>query len=366
MAVKTNGFPEGTLPEELIKLLQSLASNWGDVIDFRTLKVVHLSGAMTNEIYRISWPTMMENVVRTVLVRIYGEGVELFFNRDEEIRTFECISIHGHGPKLLGQFREGRVEEFIHARTLSAADLRDPETSALIAKKMREFHNLDMPGPKNAILWNRLRKWLNEAKNLCSADHAKEYQLDRLDNEISLLEKAISGHHQEIGFCHNDLQYGNIMINDKNKTITIIDYEYASYNPVAYDIANHFCEMAADYHTDTPHILDYTKYPGLEERQGFIKQYLSSAGEEPSDTTIDQLADDIRKYTLANHIFWGLWGLISAYVNHIDFDYMEYARQRFEQYWLTKTEILNVHGEEEEYCPNGVNGFVEHSKLGNS
>lgn len=40
------------------------------------------------------------------------------------------------------------------------------------------------------------------------------------------------------------------------------DYEYASYNPVAYDFANHFCEMAADYHSETPHVLDYSKYPG--------------------------------------------------------------------------------------------------------
>jgi len=40
------------------------------------------------------------------------------------------------------------------------------------------------------------------------------------------------------------------------------DYEYASFNPVAYDIANHFCEMAADYHSEKPHLLDYTKYPG--------------------------------------------------------------------------------------------------------
>lgn len=40
------------------------------------------------------------------------------------------------------------------------------------------------------------------------------------------------------------------------------DYEYASYNPIAYDLANHFCEMAADYHSDTPHVLDYSKYPG--------------------------------------------------------------------------------------------------------
>lgn len=40
------------------------------------------------------------------------------------------------------------------------------------------------------------------------------------------------------------------------------DYEYASYNPIAYDLANHFFEMVADYHSDTPHILDYSKYPG--------------------------------------------------------------------------------------------------------
>lgn len=42
-------------------------------------------------------------------------------------------------------------------QTLSAADLRDPEISALIAAKMREFHYLDMPGSKNVVLWNRMR-----------------------------------------------------------------------------------------------------------------------------------------------------------------------------------------------------------------
>lgn len=42
------------------------------------------------------------------------------------------------------------------------------------------------------------------------------------------------------------------------------DYEYSSYNPIAFDIANHFCEMAADYHTETPHVLDYAKYPSAQ------------------------------------------------------------------------------------------------------
>lgn len=29
-------------------------------------------------------------------------------------------------------------------------------------------------------------------------------------------------------------------------------------------------------------------------------------------------------------------------MNNIDFDYMEYARQRFEQYWLRKPQLLSL------------------------
>ncbi|MCD7451888.1 hypothetical protein HAX54_013812 [Datura stramonium] len=73
MVMKTNGVVEGILLEELMKLLLSLATKW-------------------------------------------GEGVERFFNRGEEIKTFEYLSKKGQGPKLLGQFANGRVEDFIHAR----------------------------------------------------------------------------------------------------------------------------------------------------------------------------------------------------------------------------------------------------------
>ncbi|XP_051123717.1 probable choline kinase 1 isoform X2 [Andrographis paniculata] len=364
MAVKAEGYyhvhvKDILLPEDLIKELISLASKWGDVIDFTALNLVHLSGAMTNLVYQISWPTNYTDDdggggnarrTRTVLVRIYGDGLDIFFDRYHEIQTFKCLSEQGYGPKLLGQFHKGRVEEFIHARTLSAGDLRNPEISGLIAAKMRQFHELDMPGPKRVLLWNRMRKWLAEAKALCAPGVAKEHQLDRLEKELGLLEKMVSGKHQEIVFCHNDLQYGNIMIDGKNESVTIIDYEYASYNPVAYDIANHFCEMAADYHTDTPHVLDYSKYPDRKEQRLFVQNYLKSAGQEPSEAAIEQVLDDVEKYALASHIFWGLWGIISAHVSNINFDYMEYARQRFEQYWLRKPETFRPRGS---HCVQG-------------
>ncbi|KAL6620590.1 hypothetical protein ACP70R_035729 [Stipagrostis hirtigluma subsp. patula] len=337
-----------SIPEEARLLLHELAAAWEDVTDCRALEVAPLKGAMTNEVYQARWVTGGGEAgggegaaqARKVLVRVYGEGVELFFDREVEVRTFECMSRHGHGPRLLGRFPNGRVEEFIHARTLSASDLRDPEISAIIASKLREFHNLDMPGPKSVLFWERLRNWLKTAKSLCSSDEAKEFCLDSMEKEITALENEVSGECQCIGFCHNDLQYGNIMIDEETKLLTIIDYEYASFNPVAYDIANHFCEMAADYHSEKPHILDYTKYPDTNEQKQFVQTYLSSSGKDPDAEEVDNLIRSIEKYTLASHLVWGLWGIISDHVNDIDFDYKEYARQRFEQYWLKKPAVL--------------------------
>ncbi|XP_061345151.1 probable choline kinase 1 [Gastrolobium bilobum] len=343
MAIKTIELLKGSVSqEEIMEVLAAVASDLGDVIDdVNNLQVIPLKGAMTNEVFQINWPTKNGSDLRKVLVRLYGEGVEVFFDRDEEIRTFECISKHGQGPRLLGRFTSGRVEEFIHARTLSAADLHDVEISALIASKMRKFHNLHMPGAKKAQIWERMRNWLSEAKSLCSPKDTKLFGLDSLDEEINILEKKLSEEYQEIGFCHNDLQYGNIMMDEETRSITIIDYEYASYNPIAYDLANHFCEMVADYHSDTPHVLDYSKYPGLEERQMFIRIYLSSEGKKASNAKVNRLVNASEKYTLASHVFWGLWGLISSYVNKIDFDYKEYARQRFQQYRLRKPTLLD-------------------------
>ncbi|KAK1259381.1 hypothetical protein QJS04_geneDACA005467 [Acorus gramineus] len=320
------GAEDARMPKEVRAILHEIASKWGDVEDEKALEVVQLKGAMTNSVYQVNWKTAPPaedsggdgGRDRKVLLRIYGEGVEVFFDREVEIRTFECMSRHGQGPKLLGRFQTGRVEEFIHAR-------------------LREFYDLDMPGLQSVFLWEILRNWCKAAQNLCSSEEAKEFRLDSIEEEITILQTELSVKTQRIGFCHNDLQYGNIMIDEETR----LDYEYASYNPVPYDLANHFCEFAADYHTETPHILDYNKYPDHEERKRFIYIYLSSAGENPEDSEVEELVQDTEKYTLASHLLWGLWGIISEHVNEIDFNYMEYARQRFQQYWLRKPALLS-------------------------
>lgn len=109
---------EDSIPGEAKEILKSLASKWEDVLDANALQVIPLKGAMTNQVFQIKWPTKAERRSHKVLMRIYGDGVEVFFDRDDEIRTFEFMSKQGQGPRLLGRFANGRIEEFIHARVL--------------------------------------------------------------------------------------------------------------------------------------------------------------------------------------------------------------------------------------------------------
>lgn len=53
---------------------------------------------------------------------------------------------------------------------------------------------------------------------------------------------------------------------------------------------------------------------------------------------------------LFNFIFWYL---VQEHVNEIDFDYMEYARQRFQQYWLRKPALLGSVGASPDSATDG-------------
>jgi hypothetical protein len=37
-----------------------------------------------------------------------------------------------------------------------------------------------------------------------------------------------------------------------------------------------------------------------------------------------------------SHLLWALWGYIQAQVSDVDFDFMSYGQQRWQQYLLTR------------------------------
>eukprot|EP00897_Mesotaenium_endlicherianum_P001182 jgi/Mesen1/11064/ME000099S10495 len=337
-----NTILESDVPSVVYPALLSLANKWNDIISVDELALKPLRGALTNKVFECHWPRKDGKEPVKVIVRIYGEGVDSFFRRDDEVKTFERMSAAGQGPKLLARFPNGRVEEFLHSRTLTAPEMRRPEVYLQIAAKMRSFHRLPMPGPQESRLWKRLRQWLATSLKVATGSQVAEFGLEKLGSEIDALEMKLAGDGLErVGFCHNDLQYGNIMIDDSSSTVTLIDYEYACHNAIAFDIANHFCEWAADYHSETPHVLDYSKYPDYDTRCSFVRAYLRGQDHgEVLEREVESLVADCEMYALLSHIHWGLWGIISAASSSIDFNFLEYSRQRFGKYWELRSAVL--------------------------
>lgn len=41
---------------------------------------------------------------------------------------------------------------------------------------------------------------------------------------------------------------------------------------------------------------------------------VSGAVNQPSNLEVDKMLEEVEKYTLASHLFWGLWGIISVFM----------------------------------------------------
>lgn len=105
---------------------------------------------------------------RKLLLRIYGPQFEHLIDRDHELQVLRRLGKRNIGPRVLGTFKNGRFEQYLHARTLTTRDLRIPETSIQIAKRMRELHEgIDLlPEERDAGpgVWRNWDKWVNRCE----------------------------------------------------------------------------------------------------------------------------------------------------------------------------------------------------------
>ncbi|GLJ09130.1 hypothetical protein SUGI_0102350 [Cryptomeria japonica] len=93
-----------------------------------------------------------------VMVRIYDHGETSLFEKMEKVKAFECMSHLGQGPRLLGRFPNGHLEEVLNARTLLGPDLHAPSISQNIGV------TLHIEGLSHPHLWECLRDWLEKSK----------------------------------------------------------------------------------------------------------------------------------------------------------------------------------------------------------
>ncbi|CAH0516634.1 unnamed protein product [Peronospora belbahrii] len=186
---------------------------------------------------------------------------------------FQLLSEKHIGIQLLGQFANGRVETLIPGITYTNERMRQVDESRLIAKQVRVFHDLNLEIDRHPTYLTSIRKLVDTVGRKCLDSKFQQFvNYHQLKQDVEELEIFLNQVPSRLVLSHNDLQYGNIMKNEQGQAV-LIDFEYTSYNPRGYDVGNHFCEWAYDYHkTINPHIGDFTKYPTKEEQRNFCPQ----------------------------------------------------------------------------------------------
>lgn len=123
------------------------------------------------------------------------------------------------------------------------------------------------------------------------------------------------------------MQYGNILISKANEEAVFIDFEYALYAPAQFDIANYWCEWAADYSDSHHAVLDWRLMPTALQKQLFVEEY-NRERNEIQDT--QKFIRECEEFEMVSHLHWALWGLLKCSKDCV-FDYFEYAIERLRQ-----------------------------------
>ncbi|PKS09547.1 hypothetical protein jhhlp_004164 [Lomentospora prolificans] len=348
-----------TFKNEVIRLAHTLRlKGWRSVpLDGgEKISVERLSGALTNAVYVVSPPKESDLIElspsngtstpigkkgpKKLLLRIYGPHVDQLIDRESELAVLRRLAKKKIGPRLLGTFTNGRFEEYFNASPLNPRDLRDPETSKQIAKRMRELHDgvelLETERDNGPNVWRNWDRWLdNVGKRASTLDalldsgeatsrgtidgwRSRGYVcgvswpkfksiVDKYREHVDKSYGEGNNLWEQLTFAHNDTQYGNILRvrpddqkspllqpANKHKQLIVIDFEYAAANVVGLEFANHFTEWCYNYHdTLAPFACDSTKYPTPEEQYRFIKAYVDHrpqfphAGSTPRLTPLD-------------------------------------------------------------------------------
>ena len=235
-----------------------------------------------------------------LLLRVYGPQVEHLIDREGELQILRRLARQKIGPRLLGTFTNGRFEEYFHARTLKPQDLRDPDTSRQIAKRMRELHDgielLTEERNGGPFVWKNWDKWVERCEKVVPYTDQQALSKSKSNNSTfkrrgyvcgapwPIFRKTVEKYRawldeqyggpdnlrEHLVFAHNDVsssevstksriditptqtQYGNILRAEppgespfllpanKHKQLIVIDFEYSNANMIGLEFANHF------------------------------------------------------------------------------------------------------------------------------
>ncbi|QKF93593.1 euykaryotic ethanolamine kinase [Fadolivirus algeromassiliense] len=273
------------------------------------MNIQSISGGVSNDIYLIEGKSIL---------RIYGQSRNDLIDEDNELKIVRHLG-HQHkiAPKILFEFIGGRLEEYIdNCRNLNIEDLQDEKFRNKLLKKLKLIHNTEINNlDKTPLLIKNINEWTDKAKQV-NLHHEfddlfklKDFLIDQLNH----FKKETLG----IKLCHNDLQKNNILVS--NKKMRLIDFEYAGYNFVEFEIANFLSELNFTYND--------TDFEYVDNRNDELYKQICNEYAYDEIEGI-KLYNNITFFMVCSHYLWIMWAIIKNHIENNSFKYIKYAQYR--------------------------------------
>ncbi|XP_060074490.1 ethanolamine kinase 1-like [Ylistrum balloti] len=318
--------------------------------DQSSVKSKILSGGITNKL--VCFYEDGKFGEDSIVIRVFGQKTDLIIDRDAEMKNMIVLSKKDICPPLYAVFRNALMYGFASGVELDEKTVRDQHIGKLVAKELVKLQLVKSQGTDGSKpqceLFDKLDDWLSKMPEKFD-DPVKQEKFSKhvqprsvLKSEMVTLKEHLMAMECPIVYAHNDLLVGNVIYNKKSDKVTFIDHEYGMFNYQPYDIGNHFCEFAGVQE------VDYNLYPDKEFQMGWLHSYLQAwnlahdNSDDISQTELERFYVYVNKCALTAHFFWGVWAIIQAKYSTIDFDYLEYAVIRFDEYFRRKEEFLSL------------------------
>lgn len=267
------------------------------VLGGRPRQLDELSGGLTNRNVKITTPDGVF-VARCTDTATGMLGID----RDREHHNTVAAAEAGVGAQVIDYRPDLGILllSYLNGRTLDNDDFQRPEIIAKAAAAVRTLHS----GPRFQGTFDMFERQPTYLKTVMdNGFRLPDGYLDHTDT-FSDIAKVLRATDQTTVPCNNDLLAGNFI--EDGDTMWLIDYEYSGNNDPCFELGNTWAETEMSVDQLDAYV---TAYYGQRLRHKIARAHLQGI---------------VGKYG------WTLWGCIQNGSSTIDFDFWEWAMERYE------------------------------------
>ncbi|MBD8907502.1 phosphotransferase [Methylorubrum zatmanii] len=256
-------------------------------------------GPVHGGISNMNWRVEVAGEPHSYFVKMPGRGTEMFIDRAAARAASRQAEIIGLGPRTFDYLDAQDIEiaEFIDGRRPSTnRDFADPALRAEAMRIYRRFHDAPLL-PLTKTVFDMIDEHDRQAAELGALLPPDQAWLTR---QTRLARAALDASGLDLVPCFNDPMPGNFLVGD-DKSILLIDFEYASNNDRLYDLAIWSGEMF---------------FPESVDRE-LIEQYFGRYDE--------ALFARLMVHKALADVKWSTWAMVQNRISTLDFDFYKYG-----------------------------------------